>query len=370
MWTVLMTGAGAPGGIGTLKCLKKDKNIRLFVGDANPMANGRFLNKSRFLTLKKATDPDFIPHILELSIQHKIQVILPLVTLELFKFAENKALFEENGIKIIVSDKKDLDIANNKSRLYEHLTAHNILTPQCKVVKQGDLKGFLKTFADLGFPKKPLCVKPSVSNGSRGVRIVDNSVDKYDLLFNQKPNSLYISFDEIVEILTQAQAPRPSKGEQIVDKLPLWGSGGLGSDLGFPELLVSEVLPDEEYTVDTIVNHGKPILILPRLRKKTNNGISVEGQFFENQEIIDYSFKILASLNLHGPIGIQVKKAEEGRFKILEINPRIQGTSVAAMGLGINLPLIAVKQEVDEPFEIPPIRWGTSFSRYYQEVFY
>ena len=343
MWTVLMTGAGAPGGIGTLKCLKKDKNIRLFVGDANPMANGRFLNKSRFLTLKKATDPDFIPHILEQSIQHKIQVILPLVTLELFKFAENKALFEENGIKIIVSDKKDLDIANNKSRLYEHLTAHNILTPQCKVVKQGDLKGFLKTFADLGFPKKPLCVKPSVSNGSRGVRIVDDSVDKYDLFFNQKPNSLYISLDEIVEIL---------RGHP------------------FPELLISEVLPDEDYTVDTIVNHGKPILILPRLRKKTNNGISVEGQFIENQEIIDYCFKILTSLNLHGPIGIQVKKAEDGRFKILEINPRIQGTSVAAMGLGINLPLIAVKQEMNEPFEIPPIRWDTSFSRYYQEVFY
>ena len=122
--------------------------------------------------------------------------------------------------------------------------------------------------------------------------------------------------------------------------------------------------------MDTIVNHGKPILILPRLRKKTNNGISVEGQFIENQEIIDYCFKILTSLNLHGSIGIQVKKAEDGRFKILEINPRIQGTSVAAMGLGINLPLIAVKQEVNEPFEIPPIKWGTSFSRYYQEVFY
>ncbi len=370
MWTVLMTGAGAPGGIGTLKCLKKDKNIRLFVGDANPTANGRFLNKSRFLTLKKATEPDFIQHILELCIKHKIQVILPLVTLELFQFAENKALFEENGIKIIVSDKKYLNIANNKSRLYEHLSAHNILTPQYKVIQAGDLDEFLKAFSDLGFPKKPLCVKPSVSNGSRGVRIVDDLVDKYDLLFNHKPNSLYISLAEMTEILRgKAKAPQPPEGELPTSKLPLWGSGGLGLGI-FPELLISEVLPYEEYTVDTIVNHGKPILILPRLRKKTNNGISVEGQFIENQEIIDYCFKILISLNLHGPIGIQVKKAEDGRFKILEINPRIQGTSVAAMGLRINLPLIAVKQEVSEPFDIPPIRWGTSFSRYYQEVFY
>ncbi|NJN33265.1 MAG: ATP-grasp domain-containing protein [Saprospiraceae bacterium] len=108
----------------------------------------------------------------------------------------------------------------------------------------------------------------------------------------------------------------------------------------FPELLVSEVLTGEEFTVDTIVNKGKPILILPRLRSKMNGGISIEGQFIENQEIIQYAHQILSSLSLHGAIGLQVKRAADGRFKILEINPRIQGTSVAALGIGINLPLL------------------------------
>lgn len=338
-----MTGAGAPGGIGISKCLKKDKNIRLYVSDANPMANGRFMNKSRFLLTENAKNEHFIPQILNICKQKDIKIIFPLVTLELFKFAENKALFEKEGIKIIVSDKSQLDIANNKSRLYEHLSQHNILTPQYRVVQKGDFDAFLNGLKELGYPLKPICMKPSVSNGSRGVRIIDNSIDKFDLLFNQKPNNLYTSFEEMSAILR-------------------------GRD--FPEILLSEVLPFEEYTIDTIVNNGKPILILPRIRKKMNNGISVEGQFVENQEIIQYCRTIIESLKLHGCIGLQVKKAEDGRFKILEINPRIQGTSMAAMGLGINLPLIAVYQELGLPYEMPPVKWGLSFSRYYNEVFY
>ena len=343
MINVLMTGAGAPGGPGIIKALKKDKNICLHVCDVNPRASGRYLNRSRFFTIPRASSPDFIPEIWAQCLKKNIQVVFPLVTMELFQFAEHRALFEKAGIKVLVSDKENLDIANNKSRLCQHLKENGILTPDFKIVKAGDFQGFLQAFKTLGYPERPLCLKPSISNGSRGVRIIDESVDKFDLLFHHKPNALYMTYAEMTDILR----------------------GGK-----FPELLISEVLTGEEYTIDTIVNHGKPELILPRVRTKMNNGISVEGQFIENQDIIDYCFQILTSLKLHGNIGIQVKRAVDGRFKILEINPRIQGTSVAAMGLGINLPLLAVKQEMGEKLDIPPIKWGTCFSRYYQEVFY
>lgn len=354
-----MTGAGAPGGPGIIKALKKDKNICLHVCDVNPRASGRYLNRSRFFTIPKANSADFIAEILAQCVKKNIQVVFPLVTMELFQLSEHKALFENAGIKVLVSDKENLNIANNKSRLCQHLKGNGILTPDFEVVKAGDFQGFLQAFKTLGYPERPLCVKPSISNGSRGVRIIDESVNKFDLLFHHKPNALYMTFNEMTEIL-RAHSEDTSRNNQ--EKM---GRGHI-----FPELLISEVLTGEEYTIDTIVNQGKPELILPRVRTKMNNGISVEGQFIENQEIIDYCFQILTSLKLHGNIGIQVKRAVDGRFKILEINPRIQGTSVAAMGLGINLPLLAVKQEMGEKLDIPPIKWGTCFSRYYQEVFY
>ena len=102
-----------------------------------------------------------------------------------------------------------------------------------------------------------------------------------------------------------------------------------------------------------------------------NAGISVQGTFLKNEKIIEHCTNILASLNLSGPIGLQFKEDNNGEFKLLEINPRIQGTSVAALGIGINLPALAVKQEF-EPINVDTsdIQWGTSFVRYYDEVFY
>ena len=57
---------------------------------------------------------------------------------------------------------------------------------------------------------------------------------------------------------------------------------------------------------------------------------------------------------------------------ILEINPRVQGTISAALGAGVNLPELAIKQELGltiSPLE-SNIQWGTKFSRYWKEVFY
>ena len=75
---------------------------------------------------------------------------------------------------------------------------------------------------------------------------------------------------------------------------------------------------------------------------------------------------------MHGNIGIQVKQSSTGQFLILEINPRVQGTISAALGAGINLPVLAVKQELGltvSPEELI-VKWGTKFSRHWQDVYY
>ena len=80
--------------------------------------------------------------------------------------------------------------------------------------------------------------------------------------------------------------------------------------------------------------------------------------------------KILRSLKLVGPIGIQVKEDKYGEFKILEINPRIQGTSVAALGAGVNLPKLAVESFLEIKYTKPEVLWDTEFIRYYNELFF
>lgn len=337
-----MTGGGAPGAAGILKCLQQNKSFHITAADANPGAVGRYLNND-FETIPLAADTSFVDTMLSLCRKRDIHVILPLVTKELIPLSHHIKEFDIAGAKLLVSSTASLDIANNKSRLYEFMQWRGMPVPEFRVAE--NVEQFKNAVEELDYPQKQVCFKPSVSNGSRGFRIISEKMNELDLLFNHKPASTYLSLQDAIRIL----------------------SSGL-----FPELLVSEYLPGEEYSVDCLANQGEPVLVVPRLRKKMINGISVEGEFVKDDTIISYCNQIISELQLHGNIGIQVKKSVTGQFLILEINPRVQGTISAALGAGVNLPELAVKQELGLPIssEELQIKWGTKFSRYWSEVFY
>jgi carbamoyl-phosphate synthase large subunit len=339
---ILMTGAGAPGAPGIIQCLLNDPSIKLTVADADENATGRWLHHD-FVQIPKADDESFAEEVLTLCRQRNIDVVLPLVTKELFPFSANKQLFENAGIRVLVSPAPAIRIANNKSACYQFLQEKGIAVPQFRVVKTAE--EFIHAAFELGHPQKSFCFKPSVSNGSRGFRIVSDSMNETEQLFNCKPYNVYITYAHALKIL---------------------------SSQAFPELLVTEYLPGDEYSVDCLAHNGKAVMIVPRLRKKMINGISVQGEFVKDDTIQAYCSKIIEAIGLHGNIGIQVKKSETGKPFLLEINPRVQGTIVAGLGAGINLALLAVKQELGLPINPSEqhVKWGTRFSRYWTEVYY
>ena len=337
-----MTGAGAPGAAGILHCLKQNPLFNITVADANPEATGKYLN-TNFETIPFANDSNFVEAILSVCRRKNIHAVLPLVTKELIPLSQRSNEFELAGAKLLLSPASSLEIANNKSRLYEFLQWRGIAVPAFKVIETIDQ--FKTAVEELGYPQKPICFKPSVSNGSRGFRIISENINETDLLFNHKPTSAYLNFNEAIRILSAG---------------------------AFPELLVSEYLSGEEYSVDCLANHGESILIVPRLRKKMINGITVEGEFVKEETIIESCRQIIKELRLHGNIGIQLKGSATGQFLLLEINPRVQGTISAALGAGVNLPVLAVKQELGLPISPDEliVKWGTNFSRYWSDVFY
>lgn len=337
-----MTGAGAPGAAGILKCLRQEKGVHVVCADADPEASGKYLADD-FVCIPKADKADFSDIVLSICREKNIHVLMPLVTKELIPLTLRIKEFELAGTKLLISSTASLEIANNKSRLYEFLQWRGMQIPDFRVVET--IEQFQNAIAELGYPSKQVCFKPSVSNGSRGFRIISEQFNEADILFNQKPSNVFIRLNDALRVLSSAP---------------------------FPELLVSQYLPGDEYSVDCLCDHGKALLVLPRLRKKMINGISVKGEFVKNDKIINYSTQIIKELQLHGNIGIQVKANEEGEYLVLEINPRVQGTISAALGAGVNLPLLAVKQELGLPImqnELN-VKWGVRFSRYWEEVFY
>lgn len=337
-----MTGAGAPGAPGIIKCLQQAEWINLTVADADANATGKFLCTD-FFSIPLASDPSFIDRLKQVCHEKNIQIILPLVTSELDLLALHKEFFKDSGIQILVSSASALKIANNKSLCYQVLKEKGIEIPDFHVVSRAEQ--FIHAAFSLGHPQKAFCFKPSVSNGSRGVRIVSDSIDESDQLFHQKPYNLFITYAHALKILTSK---------------------------AFPELLVTEYLPGTEYSVDCLANNGEAIIVVPRSRLKMVNGISVQGKIEKHEKIMDYCTHIIKALGLHGNIGIQVKLNEAEEPRLLEINPRVQGTIVAGLGAGINLPLLAVKQELQMKIspEETDVKWDTCFSRYWTEVYY
>lgn len=339
---VLMTGAGAPGAAGIIKCLKQDKNIHLILADASEEPVGKFL-AGNFYRIPNANDPDFISSIRSICLKEQVKIIMPLVTNELFPFSKYKDEFRTIGVHVLVSDESALSIANDKGRLYQHLEQSTIKVPKYKIVNNWE--EFEEGLNQLDYPNQKVCFKPCISNGSRGFRIIDPAIDELHLLFKEKPNHTYIPLNKLKSILENQQ---------------------------FPTLLLSEYLPGPEFSVDCIAKNGEPVLVVPRIRSKMKEGISIAGEFVQHKEIIKYSEEIIKSMHLHGNIGIQVKQAEDGTYKILEINPRVQGTISAGLGAGVNLPLLAIYQELNIPIEEhdTQVIWGTKFQRFWEEIFY
>lgn len=340
--TVLITGAGAPGAAGIIHCLKQDPKLRIVSVDANPLASGQLLSHA-FHVVPPASDASFIPSVLEIAIKEKVQVIMPLVTRELNLFALAKGQFLQAGITVLVSSIESLDISNDKGQLYQYLQSKEIRTPAFRLVNT--VKGFQDALSSLGFPERQVCFKPVRSNGSRGFRILETEDRALHRLFNEKPNQTYIQKEEILAIL---------------DSGP------------WPELMVCEYLPGEEYSVDCLVLPNQNPLIIPRRRDRMLQGISTAGTFIEDNDILIYCEQILKTCNLTGNIGIQVKRDITGEALILEINPRVQGSISAALGAGVNLPLLHVQHALGIPVDLGSIqpKWGTRFVRVWKELFY
>jgi carbamoyl-phosphate synthase large subunit len=343
--TVLITGCGSPAAPGVIQSLRSVKahDFSIIGVDMDADNAGRGL-VDLFFKGPKADDPDFIHTLLNLARAHQVDCILPLVTKELPAFAKHREAFNRIGTAVSVSDEKPLAYALNKGRLFHFLKDKGFRVPDFHVARTpSELKSAL---ADLGYPKRAVCFKPTESDGSRGFRVLDQTKDRFDLLFHAKPTSVYMDEKDLYHLL---------KGRNKI-----------------PETVVMEYLPNEEYSVDLLMDRGKHLIAIPRLRQRVESGISVRSKIVKEDDVIDYAVEIAETLGLNGNIGIQIRRDDNGIPKILEINPRIQGTIVHCTAAGVNLPYLAVKLALGLPIQQEELKvhWGLSMVRYWKEVFF
>jgi carbamoyl-phosphate synthase large subunit len=195
----------------------------------------------------------------------------------------------------------------------------------------------------LGYPQKGLCVKATESSGSRGIRIIDPTKSRFDILFGEKPNSFFISLDELLIILSE-------KDEM-------------------PEMMAMEYLPGEEYSVDVLADNGKILYMAGRESNVILASIPQMATISKNEAAYKISEDIVRELKLDGNIDLDFKMDENGQPVLMEINARLAATLAVFAAAGVNLLYLRVKQLLAEELPEVKIDYGTVMKRRYLEQY-
>lgn len=338
--TVLMTGAGAPGAFGIIKCLKNngERDVRIVGVDMNPAAGCRDLVDA-FYVVPAASEDSFIDEVYSVAVKESVDVVVPIVTKELLKFSCAKSQFAEAGIKVCVLEPEQLDVVNDKAALLEFCRDNGLPTPSFKVALTAEQVE--EALEDLGCADRPVYVKSALGNGSRGVRYVDPTCSKYDRFFNQKPDSAMMSKKEIMDALKERDE--------------------------IPKMIVMEALPGVEYSADVIGDHGKVAYLAIRKSPVVRSSITLESTIVDDPHIRELCAAVVERLCLHGNVGFDFRENAAGIPRLMEINPRLTATVVLNAAAGINFPYLGVKQALGEDLPDGRLRCGVSVHRRYEE---
>lgn len=309
---IMITGAGGPAAVSIWKSLHPSHELHM--ADMDPCAAGLYLvPPAQRLIVPPGDAAAFVPTVRALCQARGIELLLPTVDAELAPCAAQRDSFEQAGTRLPLSPLATLELCRDKYLLLSHLQG-KVPLPAFALLTQDTLAQF---------DAFPYFAKPRLGAGSRGVALVGS---RQELL-----------------------------------ALPRDGS-----------YLVQEVLPGEEFSVDVYVrSDGTVIAAVPRERMKTDSGIAVAARTLHHAELITAAVATAMAAGIRHVANIQFKRAADGIFKLLEINPRFPGTLPLTTAAGIDMPalLVADVQGAAMPAAMLPFR-DLMVVRYWTEHFF
>lgn len=315
MSRILVTGVGGAAGIATVQHFRKNSNYVYGVNCLDNSPGFQFANN--WSVVPYACNHNYIPELLEICKNNKIEYVFPTVDEELIVCSQNKQLFNQYGINMIVSETSAIENCLDKYKLYKKLSEANVL-----VAKTWRLNNDID-FSELSFP---VIVKPATGRGGRGVSLISSVEELYNILREQS-NDDYI---------------------------------------------VQEYAEGIEYSVDTLSDLDlKAIVAVPRKRLEIKGGICWRGCTDFNQKIIDESKRAVETVGIFGPACLQLIYTPNNEIKIFEINPRIGGTISLTINSGVdvlNLTLKLLKKELIIDDELKFTK--KYISRYFADIFF
>ena len=308
MKNILVTGAGALLGQGILRSLNEmEMELRIHTCDPSWRSGGHWLGNCAH-TIPLVTEGHFMDEISRLISENSINLVFIGTDVELPVFAENKERLEsEYDVKIIVSNKDVVEIANNKYLTAMFLRDHNYPFPYSVLSKDKEGIKELRQKADYPYFAKPV-------DGARSKGIVSVENEKILAEITSYPNNLVIQ-----EFISEEEG---------------------------------------EFTSGCVVLNGKAVAVVT-LKRDLRDGNTYRAYYDKKFSKYDDTIKKIAEgLGVEGPCNFQFR-IRNGEPVIFEINARFSGTTPLRSFFGFNEVEAIVKHYFDkENISQPQLKEG------------
>ena len=328
--TVAITGMNAqpdnPGpGVSVARCLKESPEFsgRIIGLGYDALDPGLYLREycdaAYMLPYPSAGDEAFIKSLKAIHEVEGIDVIIPCLDAELPGMVRLTPQFDEMGIRYLMPTAGQLQL-RNKDRLPELADHAGIQCPEIKSVSQ---VGFFYNCQEEGW-SYPLVVKGLFY----GASIVDSADEAAD------------AFREIA------------------------------AQWGYP-VLVQRLVEGEEYNLTAVCDGSGNMLgeVMMKKMAVTDKGKAWAGVSVFDQTLYDASAALISAINWRGPLEVEVMRDTQGRYQLIEINPRFPAWIYLSVGVGRNLPLLLLQLILDQVTgELPDAQPGVLFIRHAVET--
>jgi hypothetical protein len=275
---VIVFPCGAENALEIHLALKDVVNINL-IGASGKEDHGVFVFKNYIGNLPYIGDSTFIERLNVVIDENDIDIIIPTHDDVVLYLAQNTSKI---NAKIAVPGLEQAIICRSKRKTYDFFKNESF----CPIIfyELNDIKRY------------PVFSKPDIGQGAKGVKLIDE-INKFEI-----------------------------DNDFLKDNV------------------ISEFLPGDEITVDCFSDKNNELRFIgPRKRERIFSGISVKSSTIElTNEIESIAVIINAKMKMNGLWYFQLKKDNQGFYKLLEISVRAAGTMNLYRGLGINFPLLTV----------------------------
>jgi len=328
--TVAITGMNAradnPGpGLAVARCLRESAefNGRIIGLGYDAFDPGLYLSQicdaSYLLPYPSAGPAALCERLASIQTREGINLLIPCLDAELTGVVDQFAELTALGIETFLPDRQQL-MLRNKDRLAELLQNIGLSSPRtCSITSPV----FFGSCHEHGW-HYPLVVKGALYDA----HVVNNAAEAcaaYDLIARQ------------------------------------WGT----------PIIVQEWIGGQEINL-AAVGDGKGRYAGPVMMRKqamTNKGKAWAGVTVYDEALHAMADKLIAHTHWRGPLELEVMQGHDGRYRVIEINPRFPAWIYLSSVVGCNLPLSLLELACGEPLTTSPkVEAGAVFLRYAQEL--